>query len=320
MIRTVLPLALVVAALAALPLVVTSNVALNFLSTVLVIALAAQGWNILGGYGGQFSFGHAAFFGTGAYAIALLQVRYGINPWLGFLVAIALSAALGWAIGALSFRARLRGSYFALVTLAFAEVLRILVNSSTFTNGAQGVLIRLNVGVGNFQFAERASFYWLALGFVVLALVITVAIERSRFGAYLVAVRENEDAARALGVDTLRVKLRAITLSAGMTGAAGALYAQKFLYIDANIAYGTWISVEALLAPIVGGLGTAFGPIVGAVTLLGLGELTKGIAGNIPGIDLVVFGVLLIVIVAFAPRGVMGILASVVKRLTGGRS
>ena len=143
--------------------------------------------------------------------------------------------------------------------------------------------------------------------------IVVMLLERSRFGAHLVAVRENEAAARALGVDVLRVKLAAITLSAGVTAAAGCFYTQYFLYLDANIAYGAWISVEALLAPIIGGLGTVFGPLVGAVALHGLSEITKGYTGGLPGLDLVIFGVLLIVMVAFAPDGAMGLL----RRLTG---
>lgn len=300
--------------LALLPLVFSSNVTLNFFGFVMVITLAAQGWNLLAGYGGQFSFGHAAFFGMGAYAMALLQVRLGLNPWLAMPVAIALGALTGLATGYLSFRAGLRGSYFALVTLAFAEVFRILANALAVTGGAAGVLIPLRIGISNFQFADKRAFYWVALGFVVLVLVLTQWIARTRFGAELVAVRENEEAARALGVDALSVKLRAITLSGAITAAAGCLYAQKFLYLDANIAFGPWISVEALLAPIIGGLGTVFGPLAGTILLLGLGEVTKTLiatwtGGAIPGIDLMLFGVLLILAVAFAPRGVMGALA-----------
>jgi branched-chain amino acid transport system permease protein len=311
--RDLLPIAVVVGLLALVPLAVSANTVLNFLVFTLVIALAAQGWNLLAGYGGQFSFGHAAFFGTGAYATAILQVSLGLNPYLGFLVGIAAGAIVGLAIGYLSFRSGLRGSYFALVTLAFAEVLRILANASAFTGGAAGKLIRLDVRPENFQFESRAVFYWIALALVAGVLVMTRAIERSRFGAHLVAVRENEAAARALGVDVLRVKLAAITLSAGVTAAAGCFYAQYFLYLDANIAYGAWISVEALLAPIIGGLGTVFGPLVGAVALHGLSEITKGYTGGLPGLDLVIFGVLLIVMVAFAPDGAMGLL----RRLTG---
>lgn len=307
----------VVLALALLPLAARSNTTLNFLGFVMIVTLAAQGWNLLAGYGGQFSFGHAAFFGMGAYAMALLQVRFGVNAWAALPAAMLLGALTGFLLGFLSFRAELRGSYFALVTLAFAEVFRILANASSFTGGAAGVLVPLRADTANFQFADKRAFYWVALAFVALVLWITQHISRTRFGAQLVAVRENEDAARALGVDAFRTKLKAITLSGAITATAGCLYTQKFLYIDANLAFGPWISVEALLAPIIGGVGTVLGPLAGAVLLLGLGEVTKNafavlLGGSIPGVDLVVFGVLLILCVAFAPNGVMGAL----KRLT----
>jgi branched-chain amino acid transport system permease protein len=306
--RDLASIAAVIVCLALVPLFVTTNTVLNFLVFTLVIALAAQGWNLLGGFGGQFSFGHAAFFGTGAYVTAILQARLGVNAWAGFALAIAAGGFVGWVIGFLSFRSGLRGSYFALVTLAFAEVLRILANASPLTGGAAGLLVKLDARPENFQFASRAAFFWIALALVAAALVITRAVERSRFGAQLVAVRENEGAAKALGVDVLRVKLQAISLSAAITAAAGAFYTQYFLYIDATIAYGTWISVEALLAPIIGGLGTVFGPLLGALALHGLGELTKSFAGSVPGIDLVIFGALLILAVAFAPDGLLGLM------------
>jgi branched-chain amino acid transport system permease protein len=306
--RDLLPVAAFALIAAAVPLFVASNVVLNFLVFTLIIALAAQGWNLLGGYGGQYSFGHAAFFGTGAYLTAILQVRFGVNAYPAFAAGIALASMVGLAIGVMAFRSGLRGSYFALVTLAFAEVFRVLANASEITGGAAGILIRLRADPMNFQFAERGTFLWVAAALVTLALVATLALERSRLGAQLVAVRENEAAAQALGVDVLAVKLRAIALSAGMTGAAGGLYAQYFLYLDAQIAYGTWISVEALLAPMVGGAGTVFGPLLGAVILHGLAEATKSIAGRIPGIDLVVFGIVLILVVRFPPRDIPGLL------------
>lgn len=306
--RDLLPIAVFALIAACVPLFVTSNVVLNFLVFTLIIALAAQGWNLLGGYGGQYSFGHAAFFGTGAYLTAILQVRYGMNAYPAFAAGIALAALVGLAIGFMAFRSGLRGSYFALVTLAFAEVFRVLSNASEVTGGAAGILIRLRADPLNFQFAERGTFLWVAAALVAVALIATLALERSRLGAQLVAVRENEAAAQALGVDVLAVKLRAIALSAGMTGAAGGLYAQYFLYLDSTIAYGTWISVEALLAPIVGGAGTVFGPVLGAVLLHGLAEATKTIAGRIPGIDLVVFGIVLILVVRFPPRDIPGLL------------
>lgn len=307
--RDILPILLVAALVALVPLFVTANTVLNFLVVALIVALAAQGWNILGGFGGQLSFGHAAFFGTGAYATAILQTRLGVNAWIGLGGGIAAGAAAGWIIGFLSFRAGLRGSYFALVTLAFAEVLRILANAAPWTGGAAGLLIRLDADPKNLQFESRAAFVWLALGLVTIVLLVSRHIERSRFGAHLVALRENEDAARALGIDPLATKLKAISISGAITATAGCLYAQYFLYLDAGIAYGVWISVEALLAAMVGGAGTVFGPLVGALVLHGLGEAAKGFAGRVPGIDLVAFGVLLVLVVGFAPRGVMGLTA-----------
>jgi branched-chain amino acid transport system permease protein len=308
--RETLPILGFLVAAVLVSLFVTSNVVLNFLVFTLILAIAAQGWNLLGGYGGQYSFGHAAFFGMGAYVSAILQQRFGVNAYPAVAFGIAAAALLGYAIGAMVFRAGLRGSYFALVTLAFAEVLRILANATEITGGAAGLLISLNLGAGNLQFANRSSFLILAAVLLAVAMLITLALEKSRIGAQLVAVRENEAAAAALGVDILAVKLRAISLSAALTGAAGALYAQYFLYIDSNIAFGTWISVEALLAPIIGGAGTVFGPLIGALILQGLSEGTKMLIGKIPGVDLIIFGALLILVVRFPLHRIPGLLAA----------
>jgi branched-chain amino acid transport system permease protein len=302
------PLLAVTALLALVPLVTASNVVLNFLVMALLIALAGQGWNILGGYGGQYSFGHAAFFGTGAYVTAVLQVRYGVNAWLAFALGIAGGALVGAVIGALSFRSGLRGSYFALVTLAFAEVLRILASVAPITGAGVGTLIKLDLRPEAFQFQSRAPFYWIVLGLVCVSMILARAVEQSRFGAYLVAIRENEDAAKALGVDTIVVKLAAMTISATITAAAGGFYAQYFLFVDSGIAYGPWISVEALLAPIIGGIGTVFGPLFGALVVKTLGEFTKLMAGDTPGLDLMIYGCVLVVVVAFAPRGIAGLI------------
>jgi branched-chain amino acid transport system permease protein len=301
-------IAVVVALLALVPLLTTSNVVLNFLVMALLIALAGQGWNLLGGYGGQYSFGHAAFFGTGAYVTAILQVRYGVNAWLGLVLGIAAGALVGAVIGALTFRSGLKGSYFSLVTLAFAEVLRIVASVAPITGAGVGTLIKLDLRPEAFQFQSRAPFYWIALALVALSLIIVRIIENSRFGAYLVAIRENEDAAKALGVDTFAVKLAAMTVSAAITATAGCFYAQYFLFIDAAIAYGPWISIDALLAPIVGGVGTLFGPLIGALVIKTLGETTKLLTGGAPGLDLVIYGIVLIAVVGLAPRGVAGLL------------
>ena len=307
--KSVLPILAAVALLAAVPLVTGSNVVLNFLVVALMIALVGQGWNLLGGYGGQYSFGHAAFFGTGAYVTAIAQVRYGLNAWPGFALGILAGAMVGAVIGALAFRSGLRGSYFALVTLAFAEVLRILASVSPVTGAGVGTLVKLDLRWQALQFQSRVPFYFLILGLVAISMLLVHAVERTRFGAWLVAVRENEDAAAALGVDATLVKIGAMTLSAAITAAGGCFYAQYYLFIDAGIAYGPWISIEALLAPIVGGVGTVFGPLLGALVVKSVGEATKLVAGDAPGLDLVIYGGVLILVVAFAPRGIAGVLA-----------
>jgi len=291
------------------PAVVTSEFWLNWLILSLFFSLLGIAWNLLGGYGGQYSFGHAAFFGVGGYAMAIGQVHGGIGPWLLLPMAAIGAGLIGFAIGWLSFRYGLKGSYFALVTLAFAEVFRVLANSATkLTGGGAGILIPLEPGFESLQFTTKIGFLYFALILVAAGLLISIWLEHSRFGARLVAVRENEDAARALGVDVLQVKLGAITLSATLAGLAGAFYAQTFLYLDAGIAFGPAMSVEALLAPIVGGIGTVFGPLIGAFVLHLVAELARHVIGDAPGLALALYGAILIVMVLFVPRGIVGLL------------
>jgi branched-chain amino acid transport system permease protein len=302
-------------ALAPLPLLVHSDFWLHFAIMTLYFGLLGQSWNLLGGYGGQRSFGHAAFFGTGAYAAAVLQVDLGINPWVCLALAGVFGGAAGALVGALSFRYGLRGSYFALVTLAFAEVFRIVADSVPFTGAGVGFQVPLKPSVANLQFHEKAGFYFVMLGLTAIATAIAWWIENSRFGAELVAVRENEDAARALGIDVNRTKLWAIVLSGGLSGFAGSFYVQYFLYLDPRIAYGVEVSVTALLVPLIGGVGTVLGPLVGAVTLRALNEVSGTVTGGAPGLNLMLYGALLIVVLAFLPDG----LVSLASRLRGTR-
>ena len=255
------------------------------------------------------SFGHAALFGTGAYVTAILQVRLGVNPWLAAALAIAAATLVAGFIGALSFRYGLRGSYFALVTLAFAEVLRILASSFEVTGGGQGILVPYKAGIANFQFADRISTYTLVLAMVAVAMLITLAVQRSRFGAYLIAIRENEEAAKALGIDTFRTKVLAMMLSGAIGGAAGVAYLQTYLFIDAPIAYGSTMSIEALLGPIIGGAGTLWGPLVGTLDPASDGESAKHLVGGAPGLNLVLYGVVLLVILRYLPNGIVGLAA-----------
>jgi branched-chain amino acid transport system permease protein len=292
---------------ALIPQFISSGVALNFVMMVLYATLMAQAWNILGGFGGQFSFGHALFFGTGAYLQVIAQMQWALSPWLALLIAILGGAGVAILIGALSFRYGLKGSYFALVTLAFAEVFRILATSAQFTGGGVGLMVPLKPSIENMQFASRAGYIYLALFFVVIALIFTRWLRQSRFGAYLQAVRDNEDAARAIGVNPFKVKLAAIALSAAFMAAAGAFYIQVFQYIDPSIAYGSHTSVEALVAAIVGGLGTVWGPLLGALALHVLADLTRNLFGSLPGINMIIYGIVLLIIVMFSPKGIVGL-------------
>ena len=289
-----------------IPFLTDSGVVLNFVMMALYACLLAQAWNVLGGFGGQFSFGHALFFGVGAYAHVMAQVHGGWNPWLALPVAMLASALVGAFVGALSFRYGLKGSYFALVTLAFAEVFRILALSVPFTGAGVGLMLPLNESLSNMQFSTRAGYVWLVLSLVTVALLVTAWLRHSRFGAYLQAVRDNEDAALAVGVDPFRIKLVAIVLSGALMGAGGAFYAQVFQYIDPGLAFGPHTSVEALVGAIVGGMGTLWGPVLGALALHVLADVTRNLLGQLPGINMVIYGAVLIVIVMFLPRGISG--------------
>jgi branched-chain amino acid transport system permease protein len=316
-VRHLVGIAVFAIGVACVPLATDSGVALNFVMMALYATLLAQSWNILGGFGGQFSFGHALFFGTGAYIQAIAQLQGGLNPWVALLLAVAGAATVGLFVGALSFRYGLKGSYFALVTLAFAEVFRIVAVSVPFTGGGVGLMVPLRESVANMQFASRDGYLWLVLAFVVAALLVTWWLGNSRFGAYLQAVRDNEDAARAVGVNPFRIKLAAICLSALFMGAAGAFYVQVFQYIDPGIAYGSISSVEALVAAIVGGMGTLWGPVLGAVVLHVLADVTRNLFGELPGINMVIYGSVLVLIVIFLPRGIAGIGQSVRQLWSG---
>jgi branched-chain amino acid transport system permease protein len=295
----------------ALTLFTHSGVALTFIMMALYATLLAQSWNLLGGYGGQFSFGHALFFGCGAYVQALAQLSLGWNAWVALAAAVAVACAVAAAVGALTFRYGLKGSYFALVTLAFAEVFRILAVSFSFTGGGVGLMVPLRESFSNMQFGSRKGYIALVLALVVLAMLATAWLRHSRFGAQLQAVRDNEDAARAIGVDPFRIKLLAIIVSAAFMGAGGAFYVQVFQYIDPSLAFGPSSSVEALVAAIVGGMGTLWGPVLGAAVLHLLAELTRNMFGQLPGLNMVVYGSVLVLMVMFVPRGLSGIAGSV---------
>ena len=288
------------------PFGISSKFQLDVLTLIFFTAYIGQSWNILGGYAGQFSFGGVMFFGTGAYTSSILLTSFGVPPIIGIFAAIFMGALLGLTVGYLSFRSGLRGSYFALITLAFAELLRVLANSVEFTGGGVGLFLTYAPGLHNLQFNSPTGFYYFSLVLLVISLAIAMWLERSRFGAQLVAIRENEDAAEALGIDTLKCKIYAIMIMGGMGGAAGTFYAQKYLYIDPPISYSIALSVEMLLVTIVGGMGTVFGPLVGSFFLHTVNEFARHFIDT-PGVSLIVYGFILILIISFLPNGLVGL-------------
>ncbi|HWC02639.1 MAG TPA: branched-chain amino acid ABC transporter permease [Methylomirabilota bacterium] len=293
-----------VAVLLALPAVLTSYAVTVFI-LIFFYGYLGQAWNVLGGYGGQLSAGHAAFVGVGAYSTTLLSMHWGLSPWIGMLVGGVLAAGLGAIIGGLGFRFGLRGFYFVLLTVAFAEVCRIVALNTDALGGALGLYITFTGDPWQLQFQDNRAYYYLALTLMLLATGVVALVERSRLGAYLLAIREDEDAAEALGVDTFRCKLAAIVLSAFLTGLGGAFYANYLFSLQPNAVFGIPLSVDVIIRPVVGGAGTLVGPLLGSLILSPLAEVTR-IYFTRPGwagFHLVIYGVLLIGIVLFLPRG-----------------
>ncbi|MBI1959453.1 MAG: branched-chain amino acid ABC transporter permease [Candidatus Rokubacteria bacterium] len=308
--RTAAGLGLLVAAAAA-PLLVRSEYVIGTLTLMCFFAFVGQGWNILGGYAGQFSFGHALFFGIGAYTSSLCFLKAGLTPWVGMWLGAAAAVLVGLVTGHLSFRYGLRGAYFALVMLAVAEIFRVAATNWDYVGGSFGILVPLQGHAPRlFQFGDKRHFYYVILAMLLAVTWGVARLERSRLGYQMIAIRENEAAADALGIDPYRVKLAAMALSAAITALGGAFYAQYFSYVDPTIGFGPGNSIEILLRPIIGGAGTLWGPLLGAVLLGLLGESTRGLVRSYAGLHLMLYGVILMGAVVFLPRGVMGALRS----------
>jgi branched-chain amino acid transport system permease protein len=300
-----------------LPFVV-SSVWQNLLITTFYFAFLGQAWNVLGGYAGQLSLGHAAFFAVGAYTSVVLHSHLGLSPWLGMFVGALLAALLSQGIGYLGFRFGLRGFYFILLTLAAAEICRLIALHLSILGGYTGLFINFSPNPWQFQFQGKLPYYFVALAFLMLASTIVWLIQRSKFGVYLVAIREDEDAAEALGVDTFRYKMFAYAVSAALTALGGTFYAYYQFYLQPNTVLSMTQSVDIMIRPIVGGSGTILGPILGSFLLELLGEFSRTyFAAGTAGLYLVIYGLLLIVVVLFLPRGVYPTLLGWLRRAIG---
>jgi branched-chain amino acid transport system permease protein len=274
------------------------------LTQVLLFAILALSWNILGGFARQVSVGHVAFFGIGAYTSTLLALNFGISPWIGMFVGGAIAAVAGALLGIVTFR--LRGKFFTMATLAFAEVMRILaVDLRGLTKGSEGITIDSTPNIAMFVLGNLRSY--VIVGFVMmLALyVLSVLLARSKVGLKLLAYREEEEAARALGVRTIRLRLLVMVLSAFCTALGGTFYAQYLLFIDPDSVLGIELSLQMALLSVVGGVGTAIGPILGTYLVIPFGQILRAQLGSeFAGLHLVIYGLGLIVVLYKMPNGV----------------
>lgn len=281
-------------------------------------AYLGQCWNILTGYTGYISLGHGVFLGIGAYTTAYLFLTLGITPWLGMCVGGIFAGVIGLLMGYLGFRFGLKGIYFALLTIAFAELGRIITLHTKALGSFSGLFIPFKPSLFNMQFRGSIPYYYIALGLMVFSLLLIKVIESVRLGFYFTAIREDEDAAESLGVNTFRYKLISVGISGFLTALGGAFYVNYIYYIHPNTVFGISPSIEIILRPIVGGMGTLFGPVVGSFVMTPLAELSRVYfaKGGYEGLHLIIYGFLLVLVVLFLPKGLISYLEKMAKFLT----
>jgi branched-chain amino acid transport system permease protein len=284
---------------------------LTVLITILYFAYAGQAWNIMMGFAGQLSLGHALYVGVGAYTAAALYVYFGIAPWIGMAAAIVLAAACGAAIGFLAFRFGVGGVYFAILTIAFAEFARIGFDHFGWVGASSGFFLPVANYARNDLWNLRGSptmFYYVMLALTLAGLALCQLLLNSRLGYYWQAIREDEAAARSLGIDTFRYKMIAVLFSAGMTAVAGVFFAFYYNNLFPEQVFHIFRSIELIIGPIFGGIGTLLGPIVGAFLLTGLSELIQNLLAavglDVPGAQRVFYGICLLAVVMVLPEGV----------------
>ncbi len=308
--RATLGLALLAAFLAVLP-AFARGYALSVATLILYFAYTGQAWNVMMGFAGQLSLGHSLYVGVGAYAAGALFFHYGIGPWAGLWVAILLCVALGLLVGFLAFRFGISGVYFALLTIAFAEFTRIGFDHLDWIGGPAGMFLRVaqrdTWDLANFR-GPPVMYYYAMLFLTAGAFALCSFLLKSKAGYYWLAIRENEEAAQALGINTFAWKMLAVAVSSAMTAVAGVFFAFYYNNLFPEQIFHISRSIEIILGPIIGGIGTLFGPILGAavLTLLsdGITELLAALGWELPGIKQVFYGIVLLVVIVFLPHGI----------------
>jgi branched-chain amino acid transport system permease protein len=283
------------------------NYALGIFVMIFFWAYVGQSWNVLTGYTGHISLGHALYVGVGAYTSSYLAQTFGLSPWFGMLLGGIISGIIALMLGFLGFRFGIRGVYFVIMTIAFAEITRLIVSHIEALGSFTGIFLDFNPSFWNFQFRGNIPYYYISFGFMLASLVAVRLIETSKLGRFIVAIREDEEAAQALGVNTFKYNMIAIAISAFMTSLAGAFYANYIYYLHPNTLFGLGMSIDLILRPIVGGLGTLFGPILGSFILTPLSEISRAYfaKGGLEGLHLVLYGILTILVVLFMPKGII---------------
>lgn len=296
------------AAVIAYPLVLSTPFQQRLGALVLLYAIAASAWNIVGGYAGQVSVGHVVFFGCGAYAAMGAYAHFGLPPLIGLPAGIVLAVGIAAVIGVPTLR--LSGHYFSMATIAVAELVRLVVTNTDYLGAAVGLSgPTVPRSVFDLSFVSSLPYYYLFLAVLALTLAITWWIARSRMGFYLRAIKDSERAARSLGAPASRVKLQAYMLSAGLTSVAGALYAMMFGFVDPESGLGILISVKMLIMSALGGAGLLFGPLVGAAILVPLEEISNSkFGGQGAGLTFVVYGAIIMLIARFQPGGILALI------------
>lgn len=311
--------------LAAFPSLTSNSYVIHLLILMLFFAVLSEAWNILGGYTGQFSVGHAALFGVGAYTSTILFINWKTSPWLGMFVGAGFTVILAVITGFLCFR--LRGPFFSLATIAFAEVSRLLfLDLGSLTGGTSGLLVPL-LGDSpiNFQFLDRRPYYYIIFIMLLGTVYVTYRLRNSKRGLRLMAIREDEDAAQSSGINILRHKLIALAISAFITAMAGTFYAQYILFIHPDSTMSVDFSIQIALPAIVGGMGTISGPVIGAFMLTPISEFTRALlGGGYAGVYLIIYGSVLILTMLLVPGGIAERITknydAFLKNLPGGRN